>query len=199
MDDFTRLLGPGGMINQFFDQYLKGLVDTTQRPWKWISPEQIPLGLSPASLTEFERAAQIRDALFSNGNQMQIRFQLLPLTLDPQVAQISIDIGGQTLVWSHGPPEGAAFQWPGTGGKTLVRVTMTPTNGGPAQITDRDGPWALLRLLDTARIIPSGQPDRLRVAFSGAGGTATFELNASSVNNPFTLAALRSFRCPPKL
>jgi type VI secretion system protein ImpL len=199
VDDFARLLAPGGMINQFFDQYLKSFVDTTQRPWKWLSADRTPLGLSPGALSEFERAAQIRDALFSNGNQMQVRFQLVPVALDPQVAQISIDIGGQTLVWNHGPPEGTAFQWPGAGGKTLVRVTMTPSNGGQGQVTDRDGPWALLRLLDTARITPSGQPDRFRIAFTGAGGTATFDLNASSVNNPFTMAALRSFRCPPKL
>jgi type VI secretion system protein ImpL len=76
---------------------------------------------------------------------------------------------------------------------------MTPANGGNETVVERDGPWALLRLLDTARITPSGQPDKFRIAFTGAGGTATFELNASSVNNPFTLSALRAFRCPPKL
>ena len=199
VDDFARLLAPGGAISQFFDQYLKAFVDTTQHPWKWLSAERVPLGLSPSSLIEFEHAAQIREALFSNGNQVQVRFQLVPVTLDPQLAQISIDIGDGALVWNHGPPEGVAFQWPGRSGKTLVRVTMTPASGAQAQITERDGPWALLHLLDTARITPSGQPDKFRIAFSGAGGTATFELNASSVNNPFTSTALRSFRCPPKL
>jgi type VI secretion system protein ImpL len=49
-------------------------------------------------------------------------------------------------------------------------------------------------------VIPSGKPDKFRVVFSGgASGSATFELNASSVRNPFTLTALRSFRCPAKL
>jgi type VI secretion system protein ImpL len=49
------------------------------------------------------------------------------------------------------------------------------------------------------RISGSAQPDRFRVAFVGGGGTATFELTANSVRNPFTLTALRSFRCPAKL
>ncbi len=199
VDDFSRLLAPGGMIDQFFEKYLKPFVDTTQRPWKWLSADRTPLGLSPSSLAEFERAAQIRDALFGTGNQIQVRFQLVPIALDPQVAQISIDIAGQTLTWNHGPPDPAQFQWPASNGKTLVRVTMTPASGGQGQITERDGPWALLRLLDAARVVPSGQPDKFRATFTGAGGAATFELNASSVNNPFTLAALRSFRCPPKL
>jgi type VI secretion system protein ImpL len=197
--DFARLLAPGGLMSQFFDQYLKAFVDTSSHPWRWLSPDQTPLGLSPASLGAFESADQIGQALFPDGTKVQVRFQLVPVSLDPKVAQISIDIAGQTLTWNHGPPEGAWFDWPGKGGKTLVRVTMTPANGGQGQVTDKDGPWALLRLLDTARIVPSGQPDQFRIVFSGGGGTATFDLNASSVNNPFTLGALRSFHCPAKL
>lgn len=199
VDDFAKLLAPGGLMDQFFAQYLKPFVDTSHKPWKWLSPEQIPAGLSPASLAEFERAAQIRDALFGDGKQVQVRFQLVPVSLDPKVGQISIDIAGDRLVGNHGPPEKQLFQWPGAGGKTLVRVTMTPASGGNEQVVEKDGPWALLRLLDTAHITPGGQPDKFRIAFTGAGGTGTFELTASSVNNPFTMAALRSFRCPPKL
>ncbi len=199
VDDFASLLAPGGMMDQFFDQYLKKFVDTTAKPWKWLSPDKVPLGLSPSSLAEFDRADQIKKALFTANGQVQVRFQLVPVQLDPAVAQITIEIAGQTLTFSHGPTEQARFQWPKADGTTLVRVTMTPTAGGNATVIEKDGPWALLRVLDAAKITPSGQPDKFRIAFSGGGGTATFELNANSVNNPFTMAALRSFRCPPKL
>ena len=198
-DDFTQLLGPGGMIEKFFDQYLKAFVDTTQRPWRWQSAERTPLGLSASSLQEFERAAQIRDSLFPAGNTVQVRFTLVPVSLDPAVGQISIDIGGTTLVNNHGPTEPVAFQWPGASGKTGVRVTMTPASGGQGEVFEQDGPWALLRLLDRFKAAPAGQPDRFRITFTGGGGTAVFNLNANSVRNPFSMAALRSFRCPPKL
>jgi type VI secretion system protein ImpL len=199
VDDFAKLLGPGGMMDQFFAQYLKSFVDITSKPWKWKSPDQIPSGLSPASLAEFERAAQIRDALFGEGKQVLVHFQLVPVSLDPKIGQTSVDIGGDRLVSNHGPAEKQLFQWPGSTGKTLVRVTMTPAGGGNEQVYEKDGPWALLRLLDVAKISPEGQPDKFRIAFTGAGGVAAFELTASSVNNPFTMTALRSFRCPPKL
>lgn len=199
VDDFASLLAPGGMMDQFFARYLNPFVDKTARPWKWASADRIPAGLSPASLAEFERAAQIRDALFGANKEIQVRFQLVPVTLDPQVAQITIDLGGQVLTWNHGPPEQGRFVWPGPGGKTLIRVTMTPSAGGAATIIEKDGPWSLLRILDVAKIAQSGQPDKFRITFTGGGGAATFELNASSVNNPFTMAALRSFRCPAKL
>jgi type VI secretion system protein ImpL len=103
------------------------------------------------------------------------------------------------LVYNHGPAESSAFRWPGANSKTLVRVTMTPANGGNAQVIEKDGPWALLRLLDVVKVIPSGQPDKFRLVFTSPSGNATFDLNASSVRNPFTLSALRAFRCPSSL
>jgi type VI secretion system protein ImpL len=199
-DDFARLLGPGGLMEQFFEQYLKPFVDTTQRPWRWQAAEGAPLGLSSDSLGEFDRANQIREALFGSGNQVRVRFELLPVALDPQVAQISFEAGGQILTYRHDVPEPLSFQWPGVGGKTLVRVTMTPTEAGQALVNEQNGPWALFRLLDSARVTPSSQPEKMRVVFMGASGTATFDLSAGSAfRNPFTLTALRSFRCPAQL
>jgi type VI secretion system protein ImpL len=199
IDDFTHLLGPGGLIDTFFNDNLKSLVDTTVKPWKWQAANQSQLQLQPGTLVQLERAAQIRDSLFSNGQSIAVKFQLVPVSLDAGVGQITIEIGGQTLTYNHGPTESSAFTWPGANGKTLVRVTMTPAAGGNATMSQQDGPWALLRMLDTIRVIPSGQPDRFRLVFSSPSGNATFELNASSVRNPFTLDALRAFRCPPSL
>lgn len=194
-DDFAQLLGPSGKIEAFFNQYLKPFVDTTQRPWRF--QPNVPLGLSQSTLGEFERAAQIREGLFSSGPAIQVRFALRPVTLDTSVGQVSLDIGGQTMTYAHEPPQSQPFTWPGPGGKTGVRVTMTPTSGGSATILESDGPWALLRVVD-GHIAPGTQPDKFRITFNG-GGSAVFELTASSVRNPFTLNALRSFRCPAKL
>jgi len=80
-----------------------------------------------------------------------------------------------------------------------VRVTLTSAAGGGETVIEKDGPWSLLRLLDAARVIPSGQPDQFRLIFNAGGAAATFQLNASSVRNPFTLGAFRSFRCPAHL
>jgi type VI secretion system protein ImpL len=199
IDDFSHLLGPGGMIDSFFNDNLKSFVDTSVKPWKWQAANQSSLQLSPGTLVQLERAAQIRDSLFTDGQNILVKFQLVPVALDAGVGQISIDIAGQTLTYNHGPTESASFRWPAQSGKTLVRVTMTPASGGNATVIEKDGPWSLLRLLDMIKVIPSGQPDKFRLVFTGGGGTATFDLNASSVRNPFTLNALRAFRCPPSL
>jgi type VI secretion system protein ImpL len=200
LDDFVRLLGPSGLTDQFFDQYLKPFVDTSQTPWQWQSADHTRLNLSPATLVTFQRAADIRDALFAaGGSQIGTKFQLVPETLDPGLASVSLEVGGRRVSYAHGPTEATSLQWPAADGNTLVRLTMTPADGKPATIVENNGPWSLLHVLDNAHVTPSDQPDKFRVTFTAPAGTASFALNASSVRNPFTLAALRTFRCPSNL
>jgi len=197
-DDFAKLLAPGGLMDGFFNDNLKALVDTSATPWRWQSADHVKLGLQPGTLTEFENAAKIRDALFSSGSDMAVKFELVPAQLDNKLAKVIIDIAGQTMTFDHGPTDSQSFTWP-SGGKSGVRVTMVAASGGHETILQKDGPWALLRLLDAARVIPSGQPDKFQLVFSSPAGNASFVLNASSVRNPFTLSAFRSFRCPARL
>ena len=89
--------------------------------------------------------------------------------------------------------------WPGANGNTQVRFTATPAGGGAATVIEQNGPWALLRLLDAAHVTSSGQPDKFHLTFTTPAGNAVFDLNAASVRNPFTMTALRAFRCPPQL
>jgi type VI secretion system protein ImpL len=196
--DFVQLLGPDGLMAKFFDQYLKPLVDTTTQPWQWQSADHTKLGLSPGVLSEFERADNIRQALFSSGAQPAVQFQLVPVSLDPGLAQVSLEIAGQTLTYAHGPIQPMMMQWPGKNGDTLVRLTMTPAGGGSESVTQENDTWSLLRLLDSGRLVPTGQPDKFRIEFSSPAGKAEFELNANSVRNPFNMS-LRAFHCPPKL
>ncbi|GGC29150.1 type VI secretion protein IcmF [Siccirubricoccus deserti] len=198
IDDFTRLLGPGGMVDSFFTQNLRPFVDTVSRPWRWQSVDNAQLGFSADSLVQFQRAADIRDGLFAGGPAMVVRFELLPVSLDPAIAQVSLDMDGQQLSYAHGPQQPVRMQWPGPGGRNQVRLTMTPTAGAPT-IVERTGPWALYRLLDTARVASDGQPDRFTVTFNAGGRSAVFRLTASSVMNPFTMTAMRQFRCPAGL
>jgi type VI secretion system protein ImpL len=200
VDDFANLLGPGGLMDKFFNDNLQKLIDTSTTPWRWQSADHVSLGLSNDTLIEFQRAAAIRDAFYHGGAQSQVKFQLLLVSLDPALAKITLNIGGKSVTFDHGPPEPAGFVWPGQDGSTVVHITVTSTgsNGGETD-TEEPGPWALLRLLDTARVIPSGQPDQFKLVFSYPAGSATFQLNASSVRNPFTMSALRNFRCPAKL
>ena len=199
MDDFVRLMAPGGLIDGFFTNTLKPFVDTTQTPWKWNSVDNSQLGLSANTLAQLEMASQIRNALFPGGGAaVSVKFEITPTSLDSQIGSVSLDLDGQDVAYSHGPTQPIRVQWPGPGGRNQARLTFVPLNGATVSIT-KEGPWALFRLLDGAKVAAVGQSDRLNVTFTGGGGTAAFLIAANSVINPFTLPALHQFRCPATL
>ena len=198
MDDFIKLMAPGGLIAQFFEDTLKPFVDTTQKPWKWNGADNNQLGLSPNTLQQFQLAADIRNALFpAGGSTVALRFTIAPVTLDPGVGQVDLDVDGQDLTYAHGPVQPMRMQWPGTGGRNEVRLTFSPVSGASSSVT-KGGPWAIFRLLDSGKS-SSVQTDQVTYGFTGAGGNASFLITAGSVINAFTLPALHQFRCPATL
>ncbi|MEJ2693700.1 MAG: ImcF-related family protein, partial [Candidatus Thiodiazotropha sp.] len=60
IDDFGRMFAPGGLLDTFFQEHLKPLVDTSQNPWRWRSVDDKMLGSSDTVLVQFQRAAMIR-------------------------------------------------------------------------------------------------------------------------------------------
>ena len=198
MDDFIKLMAPGGLIGQFFDDYLKPFVDTTAKPWKFNGTDNNQLGLSPNTLQQFQLANDIRLALFpSSAATVALKFEVTPANLDNGIGQVSLDVDGQELTYAHGPVLPMRMQWPGTGGRNQVRLTFTPVTGASTSIS-KEGPWAIFRLLDGGKA-SSTQTDRVTYSFTGAGGTASFLVAAGSVVNAFTLPALHQFRCPATL
>jgi type VI secretion system protein ImpL len=196
LDDFSRLFKPGGMIDAFFTANLKPFVDTTKMPWKWTTE----LGIPADVLVQFQRAATIRDLFFPNGAPAPgLKFELLPVSLDPSATQVLVEVDGQEASYAHGPPRPSLVQWPGGGPKQGRVAFQPPTPGQPASI-NKEGAWSLFRLFDEAKIEQvSGLADRVRVTFTIGGRKATYELRANSVINALTMKELGEFRCPSRL
>jgi type VI secretion system protein ImpL len=173
-------------------------VDMTVRPWRW-RPSASKLGLSRAALQAFEDAATIRQALFPDGQKtMAVRFQLLPLSLDPYFTRFDLTLGGQTLEYTHGPARPVSFRWPDGSGTSSARIDYEPTGLDGRSGASVTGPWALFRLLDMGTL-EKVRADRFILHFSLSGKPVSLELDAGSVINPFALTALHRFRCMDEL
>ena len=200
LDDFSRLFGPTGLIDDFFKTHLAKFVDTSSIPWRWRQVDNVDLGISTSVLMQFQRAAAIRDSFFPAGSGApSLHFTLLPVSLDASATQVLIELEGQTLSYNHGPPRPVEMQWPGAGAAKQVRVAFSPPVAGQASNLTVDGPWSWFRLLDKASTPSGRRGDRFPVTFTVGGRSATFEVRASSVMNPFTLKELEGFRCPGSL
>ncbi|KAA5606915.1 type VI secretion system membrane subunit TssM [Roseospira marina] len=198
MADFVRLFAPNGLIDSFFRQNLMPYVDMGRRPWTSRRHNGIDLGLSRATLAQFERAAVIRDAFFpTGGSQLNVPFEVTPVSLDADANSVVMEIDGQQVSYAHGPVLPARLSWPGPG--TQTRVSFQSTGPGLPSISGFSGPWAFFRLLDQGRRLDGGTGDRFRIQFSTGGLSAIFEIRAGSVTNPFNLRELKAFRCPGNL
>jgi type VI secretion system protein ImpL len=197
MQDFQKLFAPDGLINTFFNENLVQVVDTSTRPWSFKVVNNVDLGISPAVLQQFEYAAQIRDAFFSTG-QLGVQFQLIPYALDDNALSATILIDGTNVTLQKAEltasPLPRSVTWPGDG--TGARFGFGPSLEGVENAIARDSPWGWFRLLDSVHITPTNTPDRARMFFSVGGRHAVFDIQTSSVLNPFQLAALQEFTCP---
>jgi type VI secretion system protein ImpL len=182
LQDFTRLLGPGGAIDAFFNTQLKPYIDMTGKQWKPKAVDHVNPPVSPDSVAQFQRAAAIRDLYFPNGSlQPLVRFDLTPT----EAGSGTLEYAGAKIVAAAGTQaRPAALTWPAT---TTARLTIAGT-----QPLEAPGPWSLFRLIDQAQVTGSG--DRLVLQFGSGGQAARFDLRANP--NPFNSTLLREFRCP---
>ena len=192
LGDMARLFAAGGLFDQFAEQQLAPFVDMAKRPWQWLQP----IGSGRGALVPFELARRLRDGLFAGGAVPRAGFTLEPAGLDAGAGKVVLDLDGQQVSYAHGPIQPTHFDWPGPNGSRLVRLTFVPVGGGTPSIVTKEGPWAWFRLLHEATLSPQGQPDRFGVTFAIGPRSATFDLLADSVDNPFSLELFQQFRCP---
>lgn len=192
LDEFTRLLGPGGAIDAFINAQLKPYIDTTTRPWKLQAVDGVAAPVTAADLAQFQRAAAIRDLFFPAASpRLQVRFDLAPGTADGGADGARLEIAGVTIIATRdAPARPASLTWPGAPGQASV-ARLTIASIPPLQI-DATGPWAPFRLLSRARFSPAG--DKVALLFGGAGQQVRFTLRATP--NPFNTSLLTDFRCP---
>lgn len=188
-EDFARLFASGGLIDDFFQKNLAPIVDTTKRPWSFKRVQDQASGAS-SSLAQFQRAAAIRDVFFRSNN---LKFEIKLVEADQTLVPLTLEIDGQAIQFSPGGrPQ--MVQWPGSAGG--LSAQLRPASGSTIQA---EGYWALWRLIDRARTDAMGAPEKMRATFDLDGRRASFEITASSVQNPLRLREIAEFRCPQGL
>jgi type VI secretion system protein ImpL len=197
LDDFAKLLAPGGQLDGFFNTQLRPYVDMSGPVWHGQAVDGVPPPVSPADLAQFQRAAVIRDLFFGVGGATpSVRFDLTPLSLDEGAKQVTLDLGGTVISYAHGPPRTTQITWPGASGMSTARLVFDPPPAGGTGVLQASGPWALFRLFDQGSLQRAGSAERYTLTFRIGERQASFEIRAGSVLNPFAPGILRDFRCP---
>ncbi|MBV0890899.1 type VI secretion system membrane subunit TssM [Paracoccus sp. Z118] len=193
--DFQRLFGPGALMDLFINEQLLPYVDTTARPWQW----RADFGLAAERLQPFQKAREIRDALFPGGAGPVLTFTLEPKDLSANASRVSLNVDGQVLVYFNAATRPMPMTWPGADGTNLVSLSFAPVDGSAEAIQTETGAWAFLRLIHRGELAPTDQAELFRLRLGLGSFAASYDLRAASVDNPFDLQMFRGFACPERI
>lgn len=202
LGDFGRLFAAGGAIDSFFAKNLAPYVDTSGGRWRATSPNASQPLVSDAALQEFQRAALVRDGMFSGGGTTpSVDFELTVAALDPGTPSATLLIGGQRFTFARDTAAAPMrLRWPATVASEEVSITFDSGSlFQPPVVIGARGPWALFRLLQKASLHRSARGEEALVRLSAQGHSIELKLRADGVVNPLDGRMLSRFHCPPSL
>jgi type VI secretion system protein ImpL len=194
VDDFSRLFRPGGLIDQFAQANLAGMIDTSKRGWT-VTPAGKALGLRAETAREFEKADIIRRAFFQPGDvRPNVRFLIEPTQITG-AQTVTLTVDGTPVSFDAATRRALEMRWPGP--QPGVALSFQGSGGAPA-VRSWTGDFALMKMMQDGRIVSSG-PRALSFATNVDAYQATFTLRMQNTSNPFTLRELQTFKCPDPL
>ena len=114
------------------------------------------------------------------------------ISMDNRILNLTLDVDGQQLRYSHGPQAVQMMSWPGPGGTNQVRMQLGLADGTTSTLVT-SGSWALNRFFDKARTAPGSSSLSRQATFNVDGYQVTLEFAPNSIRNPFQLPR---FSCP---
>ncbi|MFS8935072.1 type VI secretion system membrane subunit TssM [Cupriavidus taiwanensis] len=197
-EDFARVFGAGGVLDDFFQKVLAPHVDTTISPWRYkLAAPDVPPVAGP-SLVPFQRAREIREVFFRDpgAKKMAWRVDLKVVELDPEIVELNLDFDGQNQRYVHGPVVPLKVTWPGPRGGQGAEITASPRIRPDTSTLSANGPWALMRVIAKGRLAGSATASHFMAEYDFDGRKAKLDINTGSLANPWTTGLLQGFQCP---
>lgn len=195
---FSDFFGPNGVIDDFFNTYLKPFVDTRQFYWVWKNVDGMHLNVPQTTLDMFMRATLIQKMFFpDNSKKLSVKFSLVPIAIEPGIARFTLEAAGETIIYQPNKPQTINLEWPGQNAN-FASIEFINTNGKQAHV-NYHGEWAWFRLLANANLQTSNNPKQFRLTFDLNGNSVQYQLQANELVNPFIPSIIEAFRCPDKL
>ncbi len=197
IDDFSRLLRPGGLLDQFQSANLNGQIDTSGRDWG-LSASGRALGLDLAGVRQLQKADRIRQAFFKPGDvRPNVRFLLEPVGAGAGGSTVTLTVDGVPAAFSGVDRKPVELHWPGPGPGVSLSFQGRP--GTAPTVRTWTGDFAFLQMLREARAAATG-PTSATFQVGAGAQTATFRLRVENAStDPFVLPELKTFSCPAKL
>lgn len=198
VDNFNQFFGPGGVVQNYFNDYVKPFTDMSQAYWSWKSLDDEKITIPQSSLDMLIRASMIQQMFYTdNHSTPSLKFTLTPADMSPESSQFALNIGGQMIHYMPGIKKSSTLKWPGQDGNFVTMRFDNAAENNPTLTTM--GPWAWLRLLNASTIQSSSNPQQFQVTFRLGNTQAIYQMIATNPVNPYLPNVLAGFRFDDKL
>lgn len=187
-----------GRIDQFIKSQLGGVLQKQGKRWVPIGGESQGLRVNPAFLKAVNQLGELADALYSEG-AMRMSFELKAKPVR-DVVSTTLIIDGERLEYFNQMESWKAFTWPSPNQYPGVLLMWSSVRAGDRLYGDYQGIWALIRLLEQARVTPlaSGSSSYKVVLTAPDGIPLTWEMRTQG-RGPLVMLKLRDFKLPQEI
>lgn len=192
LTEFERFFAADGVVDGWFKQHLADKVDTSTSPWRYKGSE------GGQGLAFFEQAAAIRDAFFdADGRRVSLNLTAHVHYLSPDISQLTLNMGGETLRYSHGPVIPQVLHWPASRLMSPVRMTGQRLPSSAMPDLTFPGAWSVLRWLDSAKRVASSDNGEGQIyQWSLGGKPVQLDIAGLGRGHQTLQNILRDMRCP---
>jgi type VI secretion system protein ImpL len=198
LDNFNAFFGPHGLIDRFFNQYIKPFVAVDKNNWTWKDIDGQQINFSQNSLEVFLRAALIQKMFYANKtSNPKIYFTLAPMDIAPNTQSFTLHLEGQKVIFTSEDKQIYNLVWPGPK-PGLVTIDFVNHKGSYFNAT-QFGSWAWFKILDKSNLVSASNTKAFTLTFDLNGNAARYELSTNESINPFIPEIINNFRCPEQL
>ncbi|CAL7963128.1 type VI secretion system protein ImpL [Gammaproteobacteria bacterium] len=198
LNNFNDFFGPHGLIDRFFNQYIKPFVVIDKASWTWKNIDGQQINFSQDSLEVFLRAALIQKMFYTNKTpNPKIYFTLAPMEIAPNTQSFTLHLEGQKVIFTSEDKQTYNLAWPGPN-PGLVTIDFVNHQGNYFNAS-QFGPWAWFRIIDKSNLVSVNNTKAFTLTFDLNGNAAKYELSTNEPINPFIPEIINNFRCPDQL
>lgn len=197
LKDFTAFFGNPGTLPDFYNHYLKGLVDESKKSWRWRKLGDNQLPFSNQTLRQVQHAMKIHRAFFPNGDkQLFVQFSLAPYQLGENFKKVSLNLGRKAVTDEKGAKTAHLFRWPYQNSQPS-KVELFSDKNKPVT-TSINGEWSWFKLVNQSfdSVISKKQ---IALNFSASDKPAKYYLYTKGKTNPFISLNMKHFKLKEKL
>lgn len=196
--DFDQFFGNSGILDNYFNHYLKPFVKTNESSWRAYVVHGHSIEIPESHILLFQRAKRIQQDYFPRGSQSsKLLLSVKPLTLDAKASTINFIIGNKTISYSHGPQRITVLEWPLPQSTDQTELVLSAFSGRQFA-KSAHGAWSLFKILDQGDFRQHHLGSYI-YSVSLHGHTASYEFFGSSNRNIYKLTALKGYVLPNEI